>query len=440
MEEKGFIYRTNKHYGPLCFDEIKDLISQGLISTRHYFWQPGMNEWTKIGEIESFRAYANIADKDLTDDEFESKLRLDLRFINRNKPIFLEDIKVENINKALNNNVESNSTDVSEPLSTPWWKLLFEEFKANRNFQIGSALLFVFIIAVSLFGSKKPSYSFPELNSKDMKYLESAPGKSLLFSGPKLHLLLKSSGSARPIIFIGTNIEVGETLLLKLTGIPETLIGAHTVNFQIKKQLTDNIIKVEELFLTNGKPLPQGEYKIDVSCISCTFDKKNIFSNQMFNGVSPQDVNYLSQLNVYHAELRESANTELIELTQIIEALESQLKSAITNYRKLYGYRWTQYSKEWMGLQKPIMDAFQELDNPEFFNKLYYNQLYMNMREIGQRLVELNQYQNSEDKKNDVIKDYYKAIEEKISSTRKKLDHMKSQFINSSGMPPRKEM
>lgn len=59
----------------------------------------------------------------------------------------------------------------------------------------------------------------------------------------------------------------------------------------------------------------------------------------------------------------------------------------------------------------------------------------MNMREIGQRLVELNQYQNSEDKKNDVIKDYYKAIEEKISSTRKKLDHMKSQFINSSGMP-----
>lgn len=441
MHEKGYVFRENKYFGPMSIDEIKELISRGALSTHHYYWGPGMAGWQKLQDFESFRAYASLHNMNLCDNEFEKMVRADTRFIN------IPNVDLEGIPIFKDKNLSENDPEhfKNSELNDNQQQYLSKEnsFDKNSLLKIWPILLIILVgLALSYFSFFYESYQnqiLQDLSDTQISAMQRAINTSLNPLKPVADLIAKPRkvGEESQII-VGTNAEAGSQFEISVSGVPETLIDSHREEHKVQITIQKPLTILKNLRKTNGASLPIGKYNYEIVCENC--DKKQhvlIDRGSFFLGDSEKSSLYRSQLKGYHTKVRDSANTELVELSQIIAALQGQVEDTYLGYSQLKGSKWKSFSQKWTTLHHEILDAFEEVNNPIFYNNLYYAPIYLELKNVAHKIYELHKKQSDKISSSKIEK-LNSQINLDLAISKKKLSLMKENYLSSKGMPSRK--
>ncbi|MCB9025283.1 MAG: DUF4339 domain-containing protein [Bdellovibrionaceae bacterium] len=454
MMNKGYVFRNERHYGPLDITEIKEMISRGLISTNHFYWQPGMHQWERIGKFEQFKSYESLNKTTCSDIEFENTLRSDIRYSQRRYPQSIGQelpfqMKTEYFNESENSS-KINKTDETVIQQDTIWasSKRLGVVKTARKKIFFYMLVLLLAIGSSLFlninshKSKMLSGLSKLQQHKIENYLNSAESDS-----PSAEFIHYQNNQSEDSLVIATNVKPGSEIIVQLKGIGETLIGEHTLVHNINHIVNENIFTLKRIKRNDGRFLPYGKYIISISCTNCRYNENLVLTEGMeYLGKIENKKNYSFDLNNYHSKVRLLAESELIELKNIANALDVQNEETMNKYNqfKNYKYKWNYFNAKWLDLQNSIIDAFSELQDPEFFSKLFYAPIYLNLQVISQDVLSLNQTQNLEIVNNNLTSDrsiktqqMYQENKKRIKDANVKIDLMKFNFENSKGMPSR---
>lgn len=374
-----FIFRENRHFGPLTSKQIKTCLKDELITKEHYIWRHGFDSWKKIRDVDSFAAYGVLkSDFNLSDKDFSEKANI--QNIDR---IALED-------KELN----FSNEEVQGSLALEKYEKFFAEYKKYTP-------LLVVLIAVSLyfvFKSPERGMSFRNLSSVEKTRLLSTSNipesiDQVAFNAYKSHMV----DPREPVFVSATNLPKGARLKYFVSGVPGTLLGAHRYEKEFEEIVEKKIFTSQPLRAITGEYIPEGLYKVSVLCLSCT-NNEYIFKRD-FEILSQDKGAYKAGLKSYHQDMRKSAKLELDELYDMAVTLKQQYQRTANNFvkTKTKGSKrnWENFSKTWLADQQKLISLFEQIKNPKFRESLYYLSLYEKFGDLTGQIFELHVLQDS---------------------------------------------
>jgi hypothetical protein len=198
------------------------------------------------------------------------------------------------------------------------------------------------------------------------------------------------------VFFISTNLPNGTTLNLQIDGVPESLVDRFKVSVRTAVVVKDGLAKPPVFRQDDGTPYPMGQYRVLVTCPSCTKGQqaKNqvLAQKAFFLGQEVVSGDYERSLKSYHARLRTVAQDELTELTQFSESLANQINETEEAFQAEFmkglpiasgPSRWLTYHTRWIGFQEQLEAVFARW-TPEALDGGYYHaDLFSALRKIG---------------------------------------------------------
>lgn len=450
MEDLGYVFRNEQHFGPFAESEIKELLSQGLISTNHWFWKPGMTDWMAIEHIDSLCAYAQANYTRTSDTEFEKSLTLTL-----------QDVSKSRLDLSLNSDLlhapPSEPTDSRfSPLdnsraSARTYKRIFEYKRWFLGLLFGTALAGLMwhkiVISPTLPSSMKST-----LNRQQVSLLERTANLNYSSESPKAVVVPVTLSNNRLQLVASTNIPHHALLRVEVRGDATSFLEITDFQRVLPWEVNENFKVFQELRMPDGSYLPEGRYEIKVYCDSCQRapSTQPIYRSALFLGVNPNSESYKTRLREFHKEAKIQAESELQELDRIIGVLGTQFRAtydSVThdNSRDQAAPNWSHFDKRWSDLQSQLDEAFTELDNPNFTRNLLYHPIYDDLKTVNSQIRKLHAIHRTQVNgglwpKSDLSTtlELKNNIEKNLKQAQDKVDSMKKQLIGSNGFPERK--
>jgi len=390
-----FIFRDERHFGPMSTKQVRYLLSKKMVSSDHFIWRPGFTGWTPIGGVESFRSYGRDEIDVLSDDDFSKKAMLS--GIDR---IGWEKNEIDFIDKRNANAYELEKVRFAKTTRAPKFmeKLnnLYGVF--GSDFKYGQAVI-GFVAFACLFGglvtaNKTQKITMLEgFSSAVQERLVAISEQPDSTRNPRFVSFEKSASTGDPILISATNLPLGSRVLIDITGKSETLLGSYRFNQKFEMDLDSKIFSTPTLRQASGKFIPAGTYSVVAKCLSCEEVNQKLFAKDFTFGVKDRGV-YSAALTKFHSETRQNARLELIELGDLSGNLNQQFENTTQRFaRAVVGKeipRWERFSASWLLNQRKLIDLFEQMETPEFQEKLYYLSLYNAYDSVVKDIFELH--------------------------------------------------
>ncbi|MCB0370125.1 MAG: hypothetical protein KDD45_12055, partial [Bdellovibrionales bacterium] len=382
--------------------------------------------------IEIFKVYGSDRKLKFSDEQFN-------QLVSRNfKPIGHELDMIE----------ESKTSSLASPLSSGK--------KTNKiSTRIKKLMAFIFLIFMTSItgyfiykntGRSELKHQLKEfgLSPEDSAFAMQLIDTPSAENRPRVHLFFDSKNMQKSKVLIVSN-QTGLKYRLNLKGIAPTLVG----HMNFFKTIDLNINHEFSFFDLNSslqiQSLPRGRFDVTIECVNCDIggDQITLFRGEIFSG--DKGSGYLNNLNDYHNLVIKKADSEFLEIGQILNVLTSQYK----NVRRLLNNKNFQsekrnfkiFKKEWGSLQAQITNAFKELESTEFLASLVYPEAYLKLKELNDQIVkyfnfssesriDLKSKHNIElSNQEEIIESMFKSIEMQQKNRFSEFEHFKHLVI-----------
>jgi len=330
----------------------------------------------------------------------------------------------------------------------------FERRRLNvrRSFVFGM-IISIAIATVTLKNRFKTIDDIPGLNYSQNLEAKSIMSEPLSAKGPRAGIYLASSVE-KPQFLLASNLKDGADVLLKIQGIPDTLVGAFVADYQIQVKFKNGQVLSPFMVKENSNSLPVGEYKLTLSCIDCLdehLERNYVLAEKtMFLGADKDD-SYDLKLVKYHGELRQQAREELKEYEQIVQTIQKQHAIFESEYKQKIEMmksqdRWLTAFSNWLQIQTQLKLEVERLLTKNARNEIYYSDLLNQVNQSLMLLTNLEKQKNKEyqiylNKTSDFsqrIQDH-KSISHEISEYTKalliKISDLETLPLTANGMP-----
>ncbi len=449
-----FIFRENRHFGPLTAKKINQLLFSHLLSLEHHIWRPGFNGWVKLKDIEAFRSYGKNQIELITDNDFSFQAELgpiDRIKFQENDISFVENDKVKILQIDLKSEVTQKLNSLSEKIVSNYYQVLeFLKIDKKYAFKVAIGITSIFILSNILL-----IYSFiisPHKNNlvSELPYevrrqlIQNAIAPATLIN-PRILLVEKDKGLKDPVLVGSVNLPFDAKIKIIIEGKPETLNGTYRFRKQFNLVLTSPIFQTEPIRGATGEFISPGEYLVKVICESCETKDKTLTSTTYRFGITNSE-KYIKELREFHIKTRESANIELDELDDLSETLMDQYQRTISIYNRSINSKnlesWNKFAVGWLATQKKIVDMFDQIATEDFKSKVYYLPIYEAYGVITRLIFELHvtqdKYLSGETKNLEVVEKTRQLSEDiklKMSYLNSQTDLMRINYTRSSGLP-----
>lgn len=282
-----------------------------------------------------------------------------------------------------------------------------------------------------------PLPPLPELSGPDYGELKTTAQTSVASAGPQAAVVVLGRTSSSPTLYVSANLPDGANITVHVEGISETLLNASEYTKKTPLTLKSKFSKTAPLTQEGGQPLPRGSYNIYVyendqqpEDVKAIFDqvpayaktslprvlaqgKKLGTSKKVFMG-GEEDTVYQERLKDYHTRVRERAQQDHNELSQVTQTLVKQYNDAYSLFDSLKAKNeaklktkkpsqsgsvdpgvlktWKEKTGLWVKFQTQI-NQFEKW-TPEYIQGAFYAQLYDQVRKASSVLISMQEKQD----------------------------------------------
>ncbi len=438
-----FIFREERHFGPLTSDQVNKLLLQRKISIQHHIWRPGFTEWLPISEVENFRA-CGLESIDFVDDNTFSQ-ECELEAVDLIAP----DIHEIGFSKSWIKKVAKQRQILAEKTQQLSTALGLSD--ETKSYLVRYTTIAVLVCVTSMF-----VWFFWPSNESVMNGLTKGMQSHLLHISKQPESAInaqfaafeKSNGQPDPILVMATNLPLGSVLQISLVGEPESLLG--TLNFEKTMETTvkEKIFATPPIRGRNGQFIPAGVYSFKVACLSCGIEKKTIFEQKYSLGIQNAE-DYQSKLKFYHKKVREDARLELTELESLASVLGEQYKKTLNGFVKFSTgtVSWEGFSGEWLDNQNRVVGVFAQMESDDVREHIYYLPLYESYKDLAKNIFELHMMQDTlvkTPKNRGALTKDVAALSHKISLNitylKSQIDLMNAEAQSTEGLPSKEAL
>lgn len=151
-------------------------------------------------------------------------------------------------------------------------------------------------------------------------------------------IAMSQINTSEPSFFIASPLSEGSLLDVYVESIPALVSGMREISLLATVQLARGLGRTPNLKTEEGQKLPMGSYAVSVYCSNCNEQAQKglknrlsrrgyLLSQKQFFVGGPPTREYQAEIEVIRTSLKEKANLELLELTQIVEVIEKQTRS-----------------------------------------------------------------------------------------------------------------
>ena len=312
-----------------------------------------------------------------------------------------------------------------------------------------------------------PLPSLNDVSPSEYAELTQASRTSPDKAGPRFSIALSKNDELAPAFYVASNLPDGAQFQIVVIGVPESLLNQTSFSSQAQATLTQKLSKTGPIRYSDGKPIPRGQYFVYLlptdnepqtakSLIQAYQPPNNtrippelpntakvLLSKSYFLG-GPRDSNYLVRLKEFHDKLREKATSELTEIKQFTDTLDSQLASTVTKFTMIKKGKitarqrksWEDFHNQWMKFQGQLDQNFQRWTPEAIQNEYFYGVLYQLTQQAGQMIDKVHGFQHafftgSQDPRTSEIQ-----LGEATSSAQSSLNVLKSKIGQAEKLPP----
>lgn len=441
---KWYVYidAIKNHEGPLAAKEVGDRLNERKITPSSFVWTEGMPDWKPLSEVTELepilRSFQPLPPKDFANalnrvpvvsqeaapaESETSSAETSRMIVAQDRAVSEEPIVKEKTSSfTLVGKVEP--TSMSAKRKTSFKRILFLIISGGIigygviGYMSGQfdpvlehPLMKQFTASVSSamsgpvydFVAKTPSLQWAtsfispiekiaDVATEDFELLVAGAAKPLS-EGLKAAVAASTTveNLSTPTIYVSSNAPAGTKFQVAITGRPETLLGhldfTKTEVVTIEKRLGKSI----PIRSIDGKPIPTGEYRIDVSLVAGQtnpeFGKvdtsKYLTRTFVFLGGLKNEI-YTQKLNEFHKKVIEQATKELADAKQFQASIENQMKTSVQETDKLRKQKnfkaakvsWTKFNDGWVKFNTSLKEQFSKWTPDSFKNDFFYGPLF----------------------------------------------------------------
>ncbi len=346
QEPQYLLYCRDQYRGPFAESILVEEINNKRIGKDLTVWNESLNQWVAIGDSPIFSCYQSLfVEQTNLSEDIEDRNNSYLFKNEYNGPSILSEepdeddfydrmMRRNSRFKELQEVTVSSSGDsqamtISEPSGDSQPQTTKSPIFWLRTGVIG---LLVIGIGLAVFNSYTQRAELqPLLNRLDASYLEITQAQEFILQGGKqepLVFLEKTSPQAPPQMRVFVDFPDHSRVLMSLKGIRKTLVGALAAEAYVDFNVKDLNGGTPPILNQEGEPLTPGYYQVQLTCLNCTGDNAvpKLLKQPIALGVENQ-ASYLSELKSFHALLRSQADSELIEIKEILSILHEFVNS-----------------------------------------------------------------------------------------------------------------
>lgn len=444
LDSAWYVYLNDHFHGPFSELELYAWTRNQNEYNKSYFWKYGMESWALLNETDLISKFT------LHKMEFEELIKT------QDTPILWKNWSPIEADKKLDasmHKMDWHIDGIAKPLGLREDRGIKEEtrqeLKAHSevNFKTKTKVthlalictVSILVVATLLFIMESYWSRLVRplgVSESDYSQLTRALEKSELEVGPRFAVAIANAEIENPQIYITSNISDQGSFKIEVAGIASKMVGSFYFNQSIELEKKRSLIEVPSLAQESGK-IPKGFYQIKV------LYKKNIILDQIHFMGGRNDNTYEKELLQYHQSLFKQLQLEILELKQLLLALEGQiaffnsefeipplLSHSQTNFKQNEQFKFNEAS--WIKFQSQIMEYSLNIKNMKQDQGMNYILLpYFQLQtEVGERLINLHQAlrQLSIQNKSNVNKDLSLGLEiEKIKGL---LAKVREQVLN----------
>jgi hypothetical protein len=460
-DREWFLLLGQRYQGPFAFTEICEKIAHSTLSPATLTWTEGMSDWIALNQVETFKALTKnlpvANDPDMYDDSdmfsigaidtelaesFSSALNTngasdvlseeraapaesELPALQTQKPTFVRNdviwaelMKSQGVGDlAPRLHLKVDPVEVKSKRSVPAWK---------------DAVLAVTVVAavgaaafsVARFRAEVIS-PLQDVSREENRELQAAAAEAVKPGSPAAAVAISKADPFLPFFYVATNLQEGAHIEIQIDGVPDTLIGKFKVSVRADASVKNHLVRTPPFRQDDGLPYPKGDYRVTVLCASCS-------SNSTSNGTSNGDVSapaivpvaapviaqktyflggvknadYDQRLKTYHETLVLQAQTEIGEIKQITDTVQSQLDETAGTFERVItllqkhprirrpGKTWSDFHPTWIHLQDQL-DSLMQRWTPDSLEVGYFHgALYSLLKQAGDHVRQLHQSQD----------------------------------------------
>lgn len=417
-DTKYYIYTQEDQFGPFSQELIIEELQSENIGADASIWREGMADWQNIREVQEFKDYVHflpestqlkvIFKKDIwngDEGEYQDDVE-ELQII----PEAASSQSVEGSLQILGNSTkevfpepspekQGENQEPPQKSSALWW---------------GLGLSFIPIVALAagvyLFVAER---NYKEtLENLDATFSESQAFKNIL-SGKESQwnaiAIHKELGEQKePTLLMAVPFPDQTRIAVTLVGESETLVGALHYQQRLELVVQNRMARTLPLRQPSGSYLPPGTYTATLSCLTCHQNKyKNLqFKQKIVVGVTNQEA-YKEELRIFHTLIRKQAESELVEVEEIMSLLEEGLHAPQAT------------DPEMVSIQQQLQQILFSINEDIARTSYFYGDMYLKLKSIYFKMTQ-----------NDVLN-----AQRDLSAARVEYQRYKQGFNSSVGYP-----
>jgi hypothetical protein len=284
---------------------------------------------------------------------------------------------------------------------------------------------------------------------------------------PVKHALALSKGDLlNPVFYVAAHVSDNTQVVVQVEGLPDTLLNTTSFVTKTPALFSKRLAKSLPVKFNETKPVPRGQYKVTVFAVGApkgspaptgTSDgevKPQMLAAKTYFLGGAKDATYVSRLKEFHDKLKQKAATEIGELSQFAQTVETQLNDTLARFAALHkadkkgkvpaGAKktWGDFHAKWSGLEGQLTQTFQKWTPDSFKNDFFYGVLYEKTQQAAQAVERLHEFHNQFFTGNVDAKGFEIQVGEAtsvaqgaVSALRAKIDQAKNIPPSPNGMP-----
>lgn len=349
-----FVFHEDSQSGPFVTSELASRMNSGNISEDSFVWAQGFSDWIPASEIPGLAAYRldlkSFEQTEVMDKVHGSLALRDAEFVGTRSDEgnsvadWVSRQKIVNEKLAIVESILDRAASHEAKHSVEDGSLLARH---KYKIAVGLSVLTLAIGSLAMQSRTQDPINTLNLSVSDRSAIRNAISQIRLLAGSTAEVVVASAEGENPRFAIGTNLENGSKLEIRIDGVPGKMLDR--VRYAMKTTLVpiNGFLLTDRLLEADGKPFRAGLYRVTLKDgqRDAVLSTKTFFLGKVPGG------DFEAALAAYQADLKEQAQMEAMELRQLLETTSKILNDSS---------KWFSKAESKAALETQWRDRFQQ--------------------------------------------------------------------------------